>query len=76
MKPYVGQIVLFQEWGQKNPALITRVHDESRVDLVVFSSEGFRFEYYRKQGTDTHQWDFLQKRGDCSCCSKTKSATG
>jgi hypothetical protein len=58
MKPTVGRIVHFMEGGQPLPALITKVHNDTCVNLRVFydSNRNGAWKSSVTQGTGEASW--------------------
>ncbi len=63
--PTVGRIVLFR-YDETNtfPAIITRVHDESLINLMVFKDFVCEAMTSRHQGEYAGQWDWMPFQKD------------
>jgi hypothetical protein len=67
MKPTVGRIVYYKSYGTPNgeyksedrAAIITRVHNDTCVDLAVWNPTGMFFNTSVVQGTNGGQWDWM-----------------
>lgn len=67
MKPTVGRIVYYKSYGspggehksEDRASIITRVHNDTCVDLCVFNPTGMYFNTSVVQGQNGGQWDWM-----------------
>lgn len=57
-KPTIGRIVIFTEFSRPFPAIITRVINDTYIDLAYFSSGSTTFKSNVLQGDGSFQWNW------------------
>lgn len=72
MHPTIGRIVWYQAHGspdgthksEPRPAIISKVHNETCVDLTVFNPSGLFFNQSCVQGTSGGTWRWPERAED------------